>query len=116
MESLEGITDARYLNSVIKELSDRIDAKYISDGNHTFQQLYDYIAYIEALFINVALAFKYDKLYVKKEVINESEFCVQIIYLGTTTTKKYPIKYLNLFKDISERKIIPQNLNDFLLA
>ena len=111
MENLEGITDARYLNSVIKELSDRIDAKYISDGNHTFQQLYDYIAYIEALFINVALAFKYDKLYVKKEVINESEFCVQIIYLGTTT-----IKYLNLFKDISERKIIPQNLNDFLLA
>lgn len=116
MENLEGITDARYLNSVIKELSDRIDTKYISDGNHTFQQLYDYIAYIEALFINVALAFKYDKLYVKKEVINKSEFYVQIIYLGTTTTKKYPIKYLNLFKDISERKIIPQNLNDFLLA
>lgn len=116
MENLEGITDARYLNSVIKELSDRIDTKYISDGNHTFQQLYDYIAYIEALFINVALASKYDKLYVKKEVINESEFYVQIIYLDTATTKKYPIKYLNLFKDISERKIIPWNLNDFLLA
>lgn len=114
MENLEGITDARYLNSVIKELSDRIDIKYISDGNHTFQQLYDYIAYTEALFINVA--FKYDELYVKKEVINESEFYVQIIYLGITTTKKYPIKYLNLFKDISEGKIIPWNLNDFLFS
>lgn len=56
MENLEGITDARYLNSVIKELSDRIDTKYISDGNHTFQQLYDYIAYIEASYINVLLA------------------------------------------------------------
>lgn len=104
MENLEGITDARYLNSVIKELSDRIDTKYISDGNHTFQQLYDYIAYIEALFINVVLAFKYDKLYVKKEVINESKFYVQIIYLDTTTTKKYLIKYLNLFKDIQKEK------------
>ena len=80
MENLEGITDARYLNSVIKELSDRIDTKYISDGNHTFQQLYDYIAYIEASYINVLLIIKYDKLDAKKEVINKNEFYVQIIY------------------------------------
>lgn len=116
MENLEGITDARYLNSVIKELSDRIDTKYISDGNHTFQQLYDYIAYIEASYINVLLIIKYDKLDAKKEVINKNEFYVQIIYQNTIATKKYPIRYLDLFEGISEGKIIPWNLNDFLLA
>lgn len=115
MENLEGITDATYLNSVISKLSDKIDTKYISDGNYTFQQLYDYIAYVEALYVNVLFLNIFNKTHTRKEKINENEFYVQIIYENILKTKKYSIKYFKLF-NIPEKKIVPYNLTDFLLS
>lgn len=114
----EGVTKATYLNSIISGLSDKVDTKSISDGNHTFEELYEYIAYLEALYLTQTNIYK-----VVKHTLNPNTFVVikslnishgEDISLG----KIYPNKYKNLFTDIPEEKEISLTnvvLSDFYI-
>ena len=102
----EGVTKATYLNSIISSLSDKIDTRFISDGKHTFGELYDYIAYLEALYLTQAALYKVTKRTLNPDtfiVVKSSEFLPgKVVSLG----KLYPIKYIDLFADIPEDKEI----------
>lgn len=114
----EGVTKATYLNSIISDLSDKIDVKSISDGRHTFEELYDYIAYLEALYLTQAALYKVTKRTLNPDtfiVVKSSDFLPEkVISLG----KLYPIKYKELFVEIPEDKelsVVNIPLTDFYI-
>lgn len=114
----EGVTKATYLNSIISSLSDKIDTRFISDGKHTFGELYDYIAYLEALYLTQTNVCK-----AVKRTINNTTFIVvksREFPQGDViqTSKLYPIKYIDLFADIPEDKevsLVNIPLTDFYI-
>lgn len=114
----EGVTKATYLNSIISDLSDKIDVKSISDGRYTFEELYDYIAYLEALYLTQAAVYKVTKRTLNPDtfiVVKSSDFLPgEVISLG----KLYPIKYKELFADVPEDKelsVVNIPLTDFYI-
>lgn len=90
----QGRTTGTYLNQVIKDLSDKVDTGYISDGRNTFDELYEAINILESEIINT--------LYINSayKVRESPEFMIVVVFVTTETSihKLYPSEYWEYFK------------------
>lgn len=90
----QGRTTGTYLNQLIKDLSDKVDIGYISDGWNTFDELYGAINILESEIINTQYS---NSAYKVRE---SPEFMIVVVFITTETSihKLYPSEYWEYFK------------------